>query len=32
MHEPTTWKMIKKCFTIYKPLLMELSLVELKLV
>ena len=32
MHKPTTWKIIKKCFTIYKPSLKELSLVELKVV
>ena len=31
MFKPTTWK-IKKCFTIYKSLLKELSLVELKVV
>ena len=31
MHKPTTWKIIK-CFTIYKPSLKELSLVELKVV
>ena len=32
MHKPTTWKIIKKCVTIYKLLLKELSLVEQKVI
>ena len=32
MYKATTWKTIKKCFTIYKPLLKELSLIELEVV
>ena len=32
MYKPTPWKLLKKCFTTYKPLLKELSLVELKVV
>ena len=32
MYKPTTSKIINKCFIIYKPLLKELSLVELKVV
>ena len=31
MYKPTTWK-IKKCSSIYKSLLKELSLVELKVI
>ena len=28
IYKPTTWKIIKNCFTIYKPLLKELSIIE----